>query len=69
MILLQIGRPNAANGELLYRAERVVQDGVTVVVKTEWDENGTATVTTRPATDYEASLVAEPDCPIVEDAP
>lgn len=66
MILLQIGKPNSETGELLYRAERVTIGGVSTIIKTEWDENGTPTVTTRPATDYEASLVAEPDCPLVE---
>jgi hypothetical protein len=65
MILLQIGRPNAENGELLYRAERVVIGNVMMVIKTEWDENGIETVSSRPATDYEASLVQEPDCPLV----
>lgn len=66
MILLQISHPDVEDGRLAYRCERDLVDGAYIVTRTEWDINGNVTsVTTRPATDYEASLLAEPDCPLV----
>lgn len=68
MILLQIGHPNVDDGRLAYRCELTTVGGVATVTRTEWDLNGTVTsVTTRPATDYEASRLAEPDCALVDD--
>lgn len=66
MILLQISHPDVEDGRLWYMCERTTIDGVVTVTRTEWDMDGNVvSVTTRPATDYEASLLAEPECPLV----
>lgn len=67
MILLQISHPDREDGRVWYRCELATIDGVATVTRTEWDLDGNVTsVTTRPATDYEAARLAEPDCALVD---
>lgn len=65
--LLQISHPDRDDGKVWYRCELAVVDGVPTVTRTEWDLDGNVTsVVTRPAAEYEAALLAEPDCPLVD---
>lgn len=66
-VLLQISHPNRDDGRVWYRCELTIVSGVSTVTRTEWDVNGNVTsVTVRPATDYEISMLAEPNCPLVD---